>query len=148
MFASVLRGVAAGAAGTTALNTVTYLDMALRGRPSSPAPEQTVETLAEKASVDIPGERETRDNRLGGAGALLGLLTGVGVGAAYGMARGLGWRPSFPAAAVVTGLAAMAGSVAPMAALGVTDPRQWSAVDWISDVVPHLAYGVVTASAY
>jgi hypothetical protein len=31
-----------------------------------------------------------------------------------------------------------------MAVLGVSDPRTWSAADWISDVVPHLAYGVVT----
>ena len=30
----LLRGAAAGAAGTTALNTVTYLDMVVRGRPA------------------------------------------------------------------------------------------------------------------
>jgi hypothetical protein len=30
-----------------------------------------------------------------------------------------------------------------MTVLGVTDPRAWSLVDWISDVVPHLAYGAV-----
>jgi hypothetical protein len=29
--------------------------------------------------------------------------------------------------------------------LGVTDPRTWSVVDWISDLVPHFGYGVVTA---
>jgi hypothetical protein len=34
----VLRGAAAGAAGTTALNAVTYLDMVVRGRPASDAP--------------------------------------------------------------------------------------------------------------
>jgi len=32
-----------------------------------------------------------------------------------------------------------------MAALGVSDPRSWGATDWASDVVPHLAYGLVTA---
>ena len=31
----------------------------------------------------------------------------------------------------------------PMTVLGVTDPRTWSATDWISDLVPHLAYGAV-----
>ena len=31
-----------------------------------------------------------------------------------------------------------------MTALKVTDPRTWSAVDWLSDVVPHLVYGLVT----
>ncbi|MGI8900330.1 MAG: hypothetical protein ACR2HA_05280 [Nocardioides sp.] len=35
---SVLAGVAAGAAGTTALNAVTYLDMAIRGRGTSSTP--------------------------------------------------------------------------------------------------------------
>ena len=33
-----------------------------------------------------------------------------------------------------------------MTVLGVTDPRTWSAVDWISDVVPHLAYGAVVTT--
>ena len=34
----LLAGIAAGAAGTTALNATTYLDMALRGRPASRTP--------------------------------------------------------------------------------------------------------------
>ncbi len=33
-----------------------------------------------------------------------------------------------------------------MAALGISDPRTWSAQDWAADVVPHLAYGLVTAA--
>ena len=33
-----------------------------------------------------------------------------------------------------------------MTALGITDPRQWSATDWASDVVPHVAYGDVAAN--
>ncbi len=44
--------------------------------------------------------------------------------------------------------AALVGSNGPMTALGVTDPRTWSGSDWISDVVPHVAYGVVTAFAF
>lgn len=39
----------------------------------------------------------------------------------------------------------MLGANGPMAGLGVTDPRSWSAGDWAADVVPHLAYGLVTA---
>ena len=35
-----------------------------------------------------------------------------------------------------------------MAALGVSDPRTWRPADWLSDLVPHLAYGAVTALAY
>jgi hypothetical protein len=29
----------------------------------------------------------------------------------------------------------------------VTDPRTWAPVDWVSDAIPHLAYGAVTAWA-
>jgi hypothetical protein len=33
-----------------------------------------------------------------------------------------------------------------MTALGVTDPRTWSASSWLSDVVPHAAYAVAAAA--
>ena len=39
-------GVAAGSAGVTMLNAITYLDMAIRARPSSDTPSQAVEQLA------------------------------------------------------------------------------------------------------
>lgn len=146
MMNSVLKGAAAGAAGTTALNTLTYLDMAVRGRPSSSAPEETVERLAGKADLSVPGEGEQHDNRVSGLGPLLGVATGVGVGAAYGAARALGWRPPAAVAALVTAVAAMAGSDLPITVLGISDPRSWRPVDWVSDVLPHLAYGAVTAA--
>ncbi|SFI98466.1 hypothetical protein [Amycolatopsis sacchari] len=148
MLSSILRGMAAGAAGTTALNAVTYLDMVWRGRPASSTPEKTVETLSEKTGLPVPGDEQQRGNRVSGLGPLMGLLTGVCVGAGYGALRGLGWRPSVPVAGLVTGVAAMAGSSAPMTLLGITDPREWSAADWASDIVPHLAYGLVTAGTY
>src|ERR671932_1232654 len=72
-----LRGAAAGAAGTTALNAVTYLDMTVRGRGTSSTPEQTVEKLAEKAHVGIPGEGEEREHRVQGLGPLTGLVAGA-----------------------------------------------------------------------
>ena len=34
----------------------------------------------------------------------------------------------------------------PMTALGITDPRTWSATDWVSDLVPHLAYAAVVTT--
>ena len=37
-----LTGAIAGTAGTTALNATTYLDMAVRGRGTSSAPEDLV----------------------------------------------------------------------------------------------------------
>ncbi len=53
---SAAAGMAAGAAGTTALNVVTYADMAWRERPSSSAPGELVERAAERAGTSIPGE--------------------------------------------------------------------------------------------
>ena len=50
-----------------------------------------------------------------------------------------------PLLAVAAGLGATA---VPMAALGVSDPRDWSTTSWISDLVPHLAYGAVTAVVF
>ena len=32
-----------------------------------------------------------------------------------------------------------------MTVLGVTNPLTWGAVGWISDLIPHLGYGVVAA---
>lgn len=146
MVRGLLAGAAAGAAGTTALNAVTYLDMALRGRPSSSTPQDTVEKLADRAGMPIPGSGEERDNRLSGLGPLLGLATGVAVGATAGVVRSWGLRLGRPGGAAAVGAAAMLLADAPMAALSVSDPRTWSAADWISDAVPHLAYGLVTST--
>jgi hypothetical protein len=141
-----LRGAAAGAAGTTALNAVTYLDMAVRGRGASSTPERTVEALAGKAHVAIPGEGETRENRLQGLGPLTGLAAGVGVGVLAGLARALGvaTRP-LPAAALTTAAVLVAAN-GPMTVLGITDPRTWSTTDWVSDLVPHVAYAAVATA--
>ena len=143
---SILAGAAAGAAGTTALNAVSYLDVAVRARPASSTPEDTVEKLAEKVHVQIPGEGEDRDNRLAGLGPLAGIVTGVGIGTLLGLARGLGWRPSPAVGAVVATVVVLIGANGPMTALGITDPREWNLDAWLSDVVPHVAYGVVTAA--
>jgi hypothetical protein len=138
-----LRGAAAGAAGTTALDAVTYLDMVVRGRGTSSTPEDTVEKLAEKAHLEIPGDEEKRQNRLQGLGPLTGLVAGVGIGVVAGLARAAGLRSQPLVGTLLTGVGAMVAANGPMTVLGVTDPRTWSATDWLSDVVPHLAYGAV-----
>ena len=137
------RGAAAGAAGTSALNAVTYLDMAIRGRPASSTPEDTVEKLASAAHVDIPGDERTRENRLEGLGPLTGLVTGTGIGVVTGLARAAGLRSQPLLGTLLIGVGAMVAANGPMAVAGVTDPRSWSGVDWFSDVVPHVAYGAV-----
>lgn len=138
----ILRGAAAGAAGTTALNVVTYLDMALRGRPASSTPETTVERLADTVHVPIPGEGVTRASRLAGLGALTGLIAGIGVGGLLGVARATGFR----AGPLLTTVTVLISTNGPMTVLGVTDPRTWSPTDWLSDIVPHLAYAAVVTS--
>ncbi len=142
----LLLGAAAGAAGTTALDTATYLDMAVRGRPTSSTPQRTVERLAEVGHVEVPGEGETRENRVSGLGPLTGILAGVATGAALGLARGAGWRPRGPVAALAAAAGAVLAGDGPMTLLGVTDPRTWPASSWAADLVPHLAYGAVTAA--
>lgn len=144
MASPLLRGLAAGAAGTVALNASTYLDMALRGRPSSSLPSESAGALAQRVGLPL-GQGETRGNRQEALGALLGLAAGLGVGAAFGLVRAAVPVPR-PAAALALGAAAMAAGNGPMIALGLTDPRRWSASDWASDVVPHLAYGTAAAA--
>jgi hypothetical protein len=149
-FMGILRyagwGALAGAAGTTALNAVTYLDMAVRGRPASSTPERSVEAMASRAGVKIPGEGETRDNRLAGLGPLSGAATGVGVGVLFGLFRWAGFRLPGPVGAVVVGGTAMAAADLSMTGLGVTNPKEWGAAGWLSDALPHVAYGAVTVA--
>ena len=140
----LLHGAAAGAAGSTALNAVTYLDMVVRGRPASDAPEQVVRRLAGTAGIDLGGSRRERQNRSAGLGPLAGIATGVGVGALAGVLRSAGVRLPTAVGGPLLGAAAMLASDVPLAALGVSDPRRWSAADWVSDAVPHLVYGVAT----
>jgi hypothetical protein len=143
---TITRGVVAGAAATTALNAVTYLDMAVRARPPSSTPEQSVQRISDLAHVRL-GEGEKAQNRKSGLGPLLGYATGVGVAVAYAYlvrGRNLPWPVE---AAALTAMAMVAAN-APMTVTGVTDPRRWSAAEWASDVVPHLAYGAAAAAVY
>jgi hypothetical protein len=144
MGTGLLAGAAAGAAGTAALNAATYVDMTVRGRGSSSTPEQTVEAIEERLPVSIPGQDEKRENRVTGLGSLSGIITGVGIGAVFGVLHRIGLRPPAPVGAVMVGLTAMTSTDVSMARLKVSDPRTWSASDWLSDLLPHLVYGAVT----
>jgi hypothetical protein len=102
-----------------------------------------VEKLAATAHVPIPGDGDKRQSRVQGLGALTGLGAGVGIGALVGLVRALGFRSQpLVGTGLITGTV-LVSTNGPMTVLGVTDPRTWSAVDWISDLVPHLAYGAV-----
>jgi hypothetical protein len=40
----------------------------------------------------------------------------------------------------------MAASDVPMVALKVSNPKTWGVSGWLSDLVPHLIYGLVTVA--
>jgi uncharacterized membrane protein len=141
------RGAVAGAAGTTALNAVGYADMAMRGRPASSVPARVAEQLARRVGGIIPGNDVARQNRLEGLGALAGIATGAGVGALAGQLRGAVRRLGPLAGPAVIGGAAMLVTDVTTALLGVSDPRTWDAASWLSDIVPHLAFGAVVYAA-
>jgi hypothetical protein len=145
VWSGLLCGAAAGAAGTTALNVITYLDIAVRGRPTSNTPERTVEAMARLFDLTVPGTGDVLANRISGLGALTGYAAGIGMGMILGLAYALGWRPGLLLATLVATAMALIGTNGPMTVLGVTDPRTWGVVGWISDLVPHFGYGVVTA---
>lgn len=142
---TVIRGLIAGAAGSSALNIVNYLDMATRARLASRTPQQTAERLADLTGVDL-GEGDRAESRKVGVGLLLGYGAGLGAAVCYGLLAGR--RRPGPTAALALTVLLMVSSAGPMTALGVTDPRRWSAADWVTDLVPHLAYGAVAAITY
>ena len=162
----VVAGLVAGAAGTLALNVAGYLDMLVRGRPASRLPARVAGRLVDEIGLpleldDDADEAETDErpaestpaqgplaNRQEALGALLGYSNGVGIGMAYGIVRLILPRPPTWLAGTLLGGLAMAASDYPAARLGLTDPAEWSGADWIADVVPHMAYGVVTAWAF
>lgn len=145
LWRGLLSGAVAGAAGTTTLNVITYLDIALRGRPTSNTPERTVEAMARLFGLAVPGSGDVLTNRISGLGALIGYAAGIGMGLILGLAYARGWRPGLLTATLVATAIALIGTNGPMTVLGVTDPRTWGVVGWISDLIPHFGYGVVTA---
>jgi hypothetical protein len=151
MLGRLLLGAVAGAAGNLTLEIVTYGDMLLRGRAASGVPATMAGTLADNFGIEAPSSAATgnqADNRRSAAGALLGYALGIGLGGAYGLARPSLGRVSTPLRGVAVGLAAMAAADTSYAVTGVSDPKSWSVADWISDLVPHIIYGLVTVATY
>ena len=159
MLRRTLRGIAAGATGTAALNIATYVDMAARGRASSEVPAKVAGALTQ--SVGMPLETEANgsehvsqneqakaQHRLSGLGALMGYATGLGIGALYGLARPILVKLPLPLAGLALGAAAMASSDVPATITGATNPKTWGASGWASDIIPHAIYGLVTVLTY
>jgi hypothetical protein len=146
----LLNGIAAGAVGTTALNAVSYLDMVVRARPASSTPSDTVRKFEELIGISLSKDgpdSPSATNRREALGALLGIAAGIGTGAVYGLLRPYVRLP-LALLGVGVGVVANVGTTGPMVAMGITDPRTWGTAGWISDLVPHLAYGLATAAAF
>ena len=159
----IVAGLAAGAAGTLALNVTSYLDMLVRGRPASELPGKVAGRIADEIGMPLDfGLSETaRENGNGGdsgaaaeknrqeaLGALLGYANGLGIGLGYAIIRLVLPRPPTWLAGAALGSLAMAASDYPATRLGLTDPKTWSGADWMADVVPHMAYGVAAAFTF
>ncbi|MEY2431285.1 MAG: hypothetical protein QOC92_1010 [Acidimicrobiaceae bacterium] len=140
-----LAGAIAGAVGTLTLDIVSYVDMFVQGRAPSSLPGDAAASVAGMVGIDLSGDDDASKNRRSALGAILGYSTGILVGAAYGVVRR---RPGSSRAGIRLGASVMAIANGPMVAQGLTDPREWGAVGWISDIVPHMAYGIVTARTY
>jgi hypothetical protein len=152
MGSNVVLGVVAGAAGSAALNIATYADMVVRGRSASEVPAKLAGTLAEQAGVDLQGTgdeaEKTAENRRSGLGALMGYVTGLGIGGGYGLLYPWRRHLPLPLAGAGVGIAAMAASDVPATAAGATDPAEWGASGWLLDLGFHLVYGLTTVAVY
>ena len=166
----IVAGLAAGAAGTLALNVAGYLDMLVRGRSASTLPGDVAGRLADEIGLPLDFDLESDDgdsaaadddaddddgdinqrvaNREEALGALLGYANGLGIGVAYSLVRLVLPRPPAWLAGALLGGLAMAASDYPSTRLGLTDPQTWTSADWLADIVPHMAFGVVTAAAF
>jgi len=162
MFNWIVSGLAAGAAGTIALNIAAYLDMLVRGRPASQLPAKVAGRLADEIGLPLDFDLEPADSddddgareserlasRQEAIGALLGYASGLQIGVLYAMVRLVLPRPPTWLAGAALGSLAMAASDYPAMSLGLTDPKSWSGADWAADVVPHMAFGIVTAATF
>ncbi len=142
----VVAGLIAGVVGTAALDAATYLDILVRGRDPSPLPGESAARLAGRLGLDLAGQDGAAENRRSALGSLLGTFTGAGVGAAYGLAARRRPGSRLAEAALLAGLATVVANGS-LIAQGLTDPRRWGLVDWLADLIPHLAYGAAASAA-
>lgn len=155
-FGRMLAGLAAGAAGTLAMDLVWYaryrrgggedgfLDWEFATSTSSfdeaSAPGQAGKKIADTVGVDLP------DDAAGVTTNVMHWLTGVGYGLGLGLARnGAGVLRS----GVATGVGAFSNSYAAMGALGIYEPIwKYDAQTLAKDLGAHLVYGLTAATVF
>lgn len=125
--------------------------MALRGRGASNMPAEVVRRIADKAGVeplnkpDDQADDKTK-NRRSALGALSGYTYGVAVGIIYSTVQPMFRKLPIPARALILGSLVMAATDVPATLLHATDPKKWGVGGWMSDILPHFVYGLVTVS--
>ena len=137
---------AAEVIGTTVPNAVSLVDLTLHDWPANKTPQEGAEASAAIAEGAGRQPRNARSQRLPGLGGLRGIACGVGAGAVVGLVMSLGWPTRRSVRSVVATIGAMVVANAPLTMLRVHDPTTWTAEDWVTDVMPHLAYGASMAA--
>jgi hypothetical protein len=150
----VLRGLAAGAAGTAAMTAYQLAVAKLQGKPLStpvperwadaPAPAQVAKKLADAVGQ---GERFTREDVPLLTNAMH-WLTGISWGVAYAAAR-RAQRPRLVGNGLVFGGSVWCASYAQLVPLGIYQPPWKYPVRVLAlDLSYHLVYGTAVAGAF
>ena len=143
----IVAGAIAGAAGTLALNTTTYIDMLVRGRAASTLPAKVASRMADEVGIpldfDVPegGESKLVQHREEALGALLGYANGLAIGVAYGLLRLVLPRPPTWLSGAALGSLAMAGSDYPATRLRNYQSEEVEPDQLGCRVVPHIPTG-------
>ncbi len=133
------RGVLAGVAATAVMTAFQkYVEMPITRRPDSYAPANFAERI-------LPIHASTAQER-----TRLNYVTHFGLGAmwgsAYAVAAGAGLRGQKAVHAVFA--AVYTGDVALNTALGLYHPTEWSAQDWIVDIVDKYVQAQATGAIF
>ncbi|MCA1712008.1 MAG: hypothetical protein LC789_10410 [Actinobacteria bacterium] len=133
------RGVLSGLAGTVVMTAFQrYVEMPLTKRPDSFAPANIGEKLLPIATTSPRGRRQLNE--------VTHLSLGILWGTAYGVAARAGLRGQ-KAVNVVFGVV-YAGDLALNTALGLYEPRTWSAKDWTIDLVDKYVQAEATGAVF
>ena len=133
------RGVAAGVAGTVVMTAFQRLvEMPLTGRSDSYAPARFAETVLRVSPRSSRGRRRLNETTHLALGAMWGT--------AYGVAASRGLRGQKAVNAVFA--AVYTGDVILNTALGLYRPSEWSARDWVVDLVDKYVQAQATGAVF
>jgi hypothetical protein len=140
---AVIRGLAAGAAGTGAMTLAQTAYMKATGGESSDTPAQVGKRIIEGVF-----RREVPDERMDQLNNTMHWLYGTSWGALYGLAAGT-WRPRAIRGGLLFGAVVWGASLVELPAMGLAPPPwEYSPSDIAPDLGFHLVYGTAVGIAY